>query len=154
MSIGYGFVAFGQLGPELGARAALLGICCAILAGFFASLLGGSPIQITGLKAPLTLVMASVIAGLLSNAHIPPSSPSTHMIVLGLASACVLIAGLSQILTGFLGFGRLLRYVPQPVIAGLRQAPAAETPARDWSLKSIPPLRKNLPTIGPRNDLP
>ena len=118
MSIGYGLVAFGPLGAELGAKAALLGIYCAIFSGFFASLLGGSPIQITGPKAPLTLVMGSVVTGLLASSHLPQSASSTSAIVLGLASVCVLIAGLSQILTGLLGFGRLLRYVPQPVVSG------------------------------------
>ncbi len=143
MSIGYGLVAFGPLGAELGAKAALLGVYCAIFSGFFAALLGGSSIQITGPKAPLTLVMGSVVTGLLASSHLPQSAPSTSAIVLGLASVCVLIAGLSQILTGLLGFGRLLRYVPQPVVAGFMNGIAILLVYKQ--IRPLVGLRGNIP---------
>ncbi|NNK84615.1 MAG: SLC26A/SulP transporter family protein, partial [Desulfobacterales bacterium] len=96
----------------------MAGLFSAIFAGFFASLFGGSPIQITGPKAPLTLIYGSLISSIVSIQAIPTYTESTVYIIIGLASFCLLIAGVSQIVFGALGVGNLIKYVPQPVIAG------------------------------------
>lgn len=118
MSIGYGLLAFAPLGLEFAPKAALIGIYAAVFSGFFAAMLGGTPIQITGPKAPLTLVLGAVIVSLVANLNVQAPGPSAPIIILGLASLCVFIAGLSQVLLGALGFGNLLKYVPRPVVSG------------------------------------
>ena len=118
MAIGYGIIAFAPLGVEFIPQAAMVGIFSAVFAGFFASFMGGSPIQITGPKAPLTLIYGSLISSLVSMQAISHHTTSTVYIVIGLASLCLLIAGISQIVFGALGIGNLIKYIPQPVIAG------------------------------------
>lgn len=118
MAIGYGIISFAPLGAEFIPQAAMAGIFSAVFAGFFASFMGGSPIQITGPKAPLTLIYGTLVSSLVSMQAISHHTTSTFYIVIGLASLCLLIAGISQIGFGALGIGNLIKYVPQPVIAG------------------------------------
>jgi len=118
MAIGYGIMAFAPLGSEFVQQAVMAGLFSAIFAGFFASFFGGSPIQITGPKAPLTLIYGSLISSIVSIQAISNYTESTVYIIIGLASLCLLIAGISQIIFGALGIGNLIKYVPQPVIAG------------------------------------
>lgn len=118
MSIGYGLLAFAPLGSDYAPQAALIGVYSALFAGFFAAMFGGTPIQITGPKAPLTLVSATVVASLVTKVPVSESGSSAPAIILGLAALCVLIGGLSQIAFGALGLGNLVKYVPYPVVAG------------------------------------
>jgi len=116
MSIGYGIIAYAAMGMEFASEAALIGIYSAVFSGFFASLLGGTPIQITGPKAPLTLITASVVASLA--ASIPEGVVDRQYIIIGLASMCVLFAGIIQVLFGILRFGSIVKFVPFPVVSG------------------------------------
>jgi sulfate permease, SulP family len=81
MSIGYGMIAFGPLGPEFAPQGALLGVTSAILSGFVTALLGGTPAQITGPGALLTLVSATVVAGLAANPSLPVRPDSQYLFI-------------------------------------------------------------------------
>ena len=118
MSIGYGIVAFAALGPAYAPAAALTGIYCAVFTGFFASLLGGTSVLITGPKAPLTLVLASVVASLVSNPPLPGPVAGQISWIVSLAFLCVFMGGLFQMLFGMLRLGNIVKYIPYPVIAG------------------------------------
>ena len=97
--------------------AALLGIYACLLGGICASLLGGTEIQITAPKAPLSLLLAAFVAPLALNLQIPDVA-SRNILIVGLASLCVLIAGIVQLLFGTLRLGNLIKYVPYPVVSG------------------------------------
>jgi len=78
------------------------GLVTAIVAGFVISLLGGSRVQVGGPTGAFVVVIAGVIArhgydGLL---------------------AATLMAGVILIVAGYAGIGRLMRYVPMPVVTG------------------------------------
>lgn len=118
LSIGYGLIAFAPLGTEFAPLAVLTGLYAAIFAGFFAALFGGTPIQITGPNAPQTLVLASVVSGLAVSPHIAQESDARIVIIVALASFCILLGGACQLIFGKLRFGNLVKYVPYPVIAG------------------------------------
>jgi len=83
---------------------ALAGLYGAILVGFFAALLGGTPSQISGPTGPMTVVMTVIVA------HFS-GSPSTAFLV-------VLLGGVIQIAFGLCGIGRFIRLVPYPVVSG------------------------------------
>lgn len=118
MSLGYGIMAFAALGPNYAPQAALSGLYCAVFVGFFASLLGGTSIQITGPKAALALVLSSVVAHLVMNPPFPgPVSDQINEIV-WLVFLCVWIGGLFQTLFGMFRLGDIIKYIPYPVIAG------------------------------------
>lgn len=93
-------LAFG-VASGLGATAGLYG---AIILGFTAALFGGTATQISGPTGPMTVLIASAIVALHGD--------------LGLIAATIFLAGLFQILFGFLKIGRFVRYIPYPVISG------------------------------------
>ena len=117
LSIGYGIIVYGPLGAEFLPFAALLGIYACILGGICASLLGGTDIQITAPKAPLSLLLAAFVAPLALNLHVPDVA-SRNSLIVGLASLCVLTGGMVQFLFGTLRLGNLIKYVPYPVVSG------------------------------------
>jgi len=78
------------------------GLVTAIVAGFLISALGGSRVQIGGPTGAFVVVVAGVIA--------------LHGLA-GLVLATI-IAGLILIVAGYAGVGRLMRFVPMPVITG------------------------------------
>ncbi len=82
----------------------IAGLYGAIAVGFFASLFGGTPAQISGPTGPMTVVMGAVIA---SHAH-----------SLGEAFTIVMLGGLLQVLFGLLRIGKYVEYTPYSVVSG------------------------------------
>jgi sulfate permease, SulP family len=100
-------LAFGAQ-TELGAIAGLYG---AIAVGLFASLFGGTPVQISGPTAPMTVVSAVIIAESVQKAG---SVEAAIPIVL----ATFFLAGIIQVLMGVFRIGKYIRYIPYPVVSG------------------------------------
>ena len=98
-------LAFG-VSSGAGAEAGLYG---AIAIGFFAALFGGTPSQISGPTGPMTVVMATVFAGLI--AKYPEAGPA-------MAFTVVMLGGLFQILFGLLHLGEYITLMPYTVISG------------------------------------
>lgn len=82
----------------------LAGLYGAIAVGFFAALFGGTPSQISGPTGPMIVVLAGLFASLSGNVE--------------LIFTAVILAGLLQVVFGFLGVGQYIRLVPYPVISG------------------------------------
>jgi SulP family sulfate permease len=78
------------------------GLVTAVVAGFLISALGGSRVQIGGPTGAFVVIVAGIIA-----AH-------------GLSGLVLatLMAGLILIVAGYAGVGRLMRFVPMPVVTG------------------------------------
>ncbi len=93
-------LAFG-VASGLGATAGIYG---AIILGFFASLFGGTPTQISGPTGPMTVVTAAAVISLNSD--------------INLIVTTILLAGIIQILFGVLKIGKFVQYIPYPVISG------------------------------------
>ncbi len=117
LSIGYGIIVYGPLGAGFLPFAALLGIYGCLLGGICASLLGGTEIQITAPKAPLSLILAAFVAPLALSVQVADNA-SRNMLIVGMASLCVLTGGVFQFLCGTLRLGNLIKYVPYPVVSG------------------------------------
>ncbi|GER03666.1 hypothetical protein JCM17846_13480 [Iodidimonas nitroreducens] len=82
----------------------IAGLYGAIIVGFFAAVLGGTPTQISGPTGPMVVVFAGVFAAFSDQ--------------LELVFTAVILAGLFMILGGFLRLGTYIRLVPYPVISG------------------------------------
>lgn len=82
----------------------IAGLWGAIIVGFFAALFGGTESQVSGPTGPMIVVFAGVFASLHGD--------------LSLVFAAVVLAGLLQIIFGFLKLGQYIRLVPYPVISG------------------------------------
>ncbi|MEM6598864.1 MAG: SulP family inorganic anion transporter [Cyanobacteria bacterium P01_D01_bin.36] len=98
-------LAFG-VSSGAGAEAGLYG---AVAIGFFAALFGGTPSQISGPTGPMTVVMATVFAGL--KAKYPEMG-------LELAFTVVMLGGIFQIGFGLLRLGEYITLMPYTVISG------------------------------------
>ncbi len=82
----------------------MAGMYGAIAVGFFAALFGGTPSQISGPTGPMVVVLAGLFASLSGD--------------VALIFTAVMLAGIFQIVLGFLGVGQYIRLVPYPVISG------------------------------------
>lgn len=105
-------LAFG-VSSRLGPSAGLYG---AIFVSFFAAFFGGTPTQISGPTAPMTAVSMVFIAEMLANfdGDVARALPTIL--------AVFLLAGLIQIILGFIGLGKYIRYIPYPVVSGFMTA--------------------------------
>lgn len=93
-------IAFG-VSSGLGATAGLYG---AIIVGLLASIFGGTPTQISGPTGPLTVLAASIIA---ANSETPE-----------IIFAALFLSGIFQIIFGIFKLGKLVNFIPYPVISG------------------------------------
>lgn len=93
-------LAFG-VASGAGPQAGLYG---AIILGFFASIFGGTAVQISGPTGPMTVVTAAAIVYLKGD--------------ITTLATIVFLGGVLQIGLGFLKVGKLVRYIPYPVISG------------------------------------
>ena len=105
-------LAFG-VSSGLGPSAGLYG---AIFISFFAALFGGTNTQISGPTAPMTAVSMVVIAGIVAafDGEVSKALPAILMVFL--------LAGLIQIVLGFIGLGKYIKYIPYPVVSGFMTA--------------------------------
>jgi sulfate permease, SulP family len=90
---------------------AAYGLYGAIFLGFFAALFGGTPSQISGPTGPMTVVSASLLATLMVGG-------ASFEDKAGIIVLTFVVAGLLQIVMGLLKLGKLIRFIPYPVISG------------------------------------
>ena len=83
---------------------AISGLYGAIILGFFAALLGGVSVQVSGPTGPMTVVTASAIAAF-------PGDFASVM-------AVVFFTGLIQISFGIIDLGKWIKFIPYPIISG------------------------------------
>jgi SulP family sulfate permease len=116
-AIAYGVAIYGVLGADyvgFGVRAGLLG---AIAIGLVTSALGGAPRLISAPCAPAAAVLSALVAELATGGPgaSGPVSPGRIVVLLTLVA---LLAGCLQALYGAVGGGRLIKYIPYPVVSG------------------------------------
>ncbi len=100
-------LAFGEQ-TALGAIAGLYG---AIAIGIIAAIAGGTPTQISGPTAPMTVVSAVVIVTAIE--RIGSVGEALPVIL-----ATFFVAGIIQVGMGLVGLGKYVRYIPYPVVSG------------------------------------
>jgi SulP family sulfate permease len=83
---------------------ALTGLYGAILVGFFASLFGGTPKQISGPTGPMTIIVALIF---IEFEHRPE-----------VVFFCITLAGFFQVFFGLFKFGNLIKVIPLSVVSG------------------------------------
>ena len=110
-SIAFGVAIYGLLGAQYVGRGARAGILGAIAIGIVAPMLGGAPRLISAPCAPAAAVVSALAASLLAGGASP-----AHIVVLLLLMATM--SGALQLLYGALGGGRLIKYIPYPVVSG------------------------------------
>jgi sulfate permease, SulP family len=91
----------------------LTGLYAAFVLGLVTAILGGRPGMISGATGAVAVVFGGLIAALkLNNPEISVDEITQYVM------ATVIVAGLIQMIVGFLKLGKLIRLVPHPVIFG------------------------------------
>lgn len=100
LALAFGAASVGNADPMIGIVA---GLVTAILAGIVSGLLGGGSFQISGPTGAMTVILGSVVAG---------EHGLTGMF------AASLLAGVILLIAGILHFGKVVKFIPKPVVTG------------------------------------
>ncbi len=110
-AIAFGVAVFAPLGGSMAAHGALAGILGATALGLVAPAFGGTQRLITAPCAPAAAVLAALAIGFTQQ-----GAPAETIILL--LALIGLLAGAIQISLGVAGIGRLIKYIPYPVVSG------------------------------------
>jgi sulfate permease, SulP family len=110
-AIAFGVTIYSAIAPSHAALGALAGIVGASVIGLVASTLGGTDRLISAPCAPAAAVLSAFAIGLVHDG-VPEGNVILLMLVLGI------LTGGFQVLFGFVGLGRLIKYIPYPVVSG------------------------------------
>ena len=115
-SIAFGVATYAPLGKDYVAGGVLAGIFGAIVTGLLSSPLGGAPRLIAAPCGPATAVLSAFALEMVSSNRAGGAIPPAH--VLALMTLVALLSAAMQCLYGFLGGGKLIKFIPYPVVAG------------------------------------
>jgi len=110
-AVAFGVTVYSAISPQYAVFGALAGILGAAALGLIAPTFGGTDRLISAPCAPAAAVLSAFAIELVRQGT-PPASIVLLLSVLGI------LTGLIQILISFLGLGRLIRYIPYPVVSG------------------------------------
>ncbi|HEY6897003.1 MAG TPA: SulP family inorganic anion transporter [Rhodocyclaceae bacterium] len=110
-SIAFGVTVYSSIGAQYAAVGALAGIIGAVVIGLLAATLGGTDRLISSPCAPAAAVLSAFAIQLTAQGVEAP------VIALMLTMLGILTGGI-QMLLGFVGVGRLIKYIPYPVVSG------------------------------------
>jgi SulP family sulfate permease len=110
-AIAFGVTIFAPLGGSYAAAGAVAGILGATVLGLVSPILGGTNRLITTPCAPA----AAVLSGFAIQMVAQNAPPDSIVLMIGLIG---LLTGVIQITFGAIGLGRLIKYMPYPVVSG------------------------------------
>ena len=110
-SVAFGVTVFFAVSPDYTTFGALAGVLGAMALGLIAPTLGGTDRLISAPCAPAAAVL-SAFALEMAHQGIAPTNIVLMITVLGI------LTGVIQTFLGFLGIGRLIKYLPYPVVTG------------------------------------
>ena len=111
-AIAFGLIIFAPLGAEFSSQAAIGGIVGTIALGLVNPLLGGTKNLISAPCAPAAAVLSVFVAELVKGGSVPVNLIPVYVTVVGLCT------GIIQVLLGKAGGGKIIKYIPYPVVAG------------------------------------
>jgi SulP family sulfate permease len=110
-AIAFGVTIYSALGAQFGAQGAVAGILGTVALGLLAPLFGGTNRLISAPCAPAAAILSAFAIDHMSRG----GSPELGLLLLALMG---LMAGGLQLLMGALKLGRLIKYMPYPVVSG------------------------------------
>lgn len=110
-AVAFGVTVYSAISPQYAIFGALAGILGAAALGLIAPTFGGTDRLISAPCAPAAAVLSAFAIELVQQG----ASPAGIVLLL---SVLGILTGLIQMLIGFLGLGRLIRYIPYPVVSG------------------------------------
>ncbi len=122
--LSYGFIVFGAGGAatvQIGVTASVLSF---VLGSLLMLVLSRSQMPTVSPSASTSLILGALVLRLLADPALRPDSATGAERLLACSGATVTLAGVLMLLFGLLRAGQLVRYVPQPVLAGFMNAVA------------------------------
>ena len=113
-AIAFGILIYSPLGASHAAQGAITGILGAIAIGLVAPVFGGAPRLVSAPSAPAAAVLVALVSVLTGSGGNNFSADLIPVVI----SLVALFAGALQFVFGLLGGGRLIKYIPYPVVAG------------------------------------
>jgi SulP family sulfate permease len=110
-AVAFGVTVYSAISPQYAMFGAFAGMLGAAAIGLIAPIFGGTDRLISAPCAPAAAVLSAFAIELVKQG----GAPST---IVSLLSVLGILTGLIQILIGFLGLGRLIRYIPYTVVSG------------------------------------
>lgn len=110
-AIAFGVTIYAVLGGHYAAYGAIAGILGVVAVGTIAAILGGTDRLISAPSAPAAAVLSAFALETITHGV----NPDTIFIMLMVVA---LLAGILQITFGAIGLGRLIKYMPFPVVSG------------------------------------
>src|SRR5580658_1154883 len=114
-AIAFGVVIYAPLGSSHDAQGALAGILGTIALGLIVPLVGGCNRLITAPSAPAAAMLSAMAVEMTGQGMSP------ELVILSLMLVSI-GCGVLQVLSGAIGLGRLMRYMPYPVVSGFLTA--------------------------------
>jgi SulP family sulfate permease len=124
LAMGYGMFAFAPLGENYFADGALAGIATAFVVAIACVLLGDKTTTVYAPRIISTFFLGLLIFGLVHSDE-PAIGAGGTSLILAIAFSIVLLAGAFESLFGVIKLGTLIKFTPQPVMAGFQNAAAA-----------------------------
>ena len=120
-SIAYGVAVYSLLGEGYVAHGVKAGLLGAIALGLVTALVGGAPRLISAPCAPAAAVLAALVGQMLAGSPGAEAPPR----IIALLTLVALMSAVLQLGYGFAGGGRLIKFIPYPVVSGYLSAVGA-----------------------------
>jgi sulfate permease, SulP family len=124
LAMGYGMFAFAPLGEDYFEDGARAGIASAVVVAIACVALGDKTTTVYAPRITSTFFLGLLIFGL-AHSDEPAIRAGGAPLVLAIAFSIVLLAGAFESLFGVIKLGTLIKFTPQPVMAGFQNAAAA-----------------------------
>jgi sulfate permease, SulP family len=124
LAIGFGMFAFVGLGDEFFGHGVLAGLYAALIAGLVCVILGDRSGTIYAPRVVTTFFIGTLLLQHVAYSDAAIVANGGSAVVLAIVFTIVFLAGVMQLMFGVLRIGTLIRFTPQPVIAGFQNCAA------------------------------
>ncbi|MSQ50919.1 MAG: cyclic nucleotide-binding domain-containing protein [Betaproteobacteria bacterium] len=122
MSMGLGILAFAPLGPEYVSTGLIAGLYAAAFLGLVAVLFGARGVAIYAPRSLVAFMVAAVATEVAAPNYWPALRAGDPMLLPCALLLILAMAGVIQMLLGFARLGRMVKFIPAPVMAGFQNA--------------------------------
>ena len=123
LAMGYGMFAFASFGDSYFADGALAGLTTAFVVGIVCVVLGDKTTTVYAPRVNSTFFLGLLIYGLVHSGA-PEIAAGGTPLILAIAFSVILLGGILEALFGLVRLGTLIKFAPQPVMAGFQNAAA------------------------------
>jgi SulP family sulfate permease len=123
LAMGYGMFAFASFGESYFADGALAGLTTAFVVAILCVVLGDKTTTVYAPRVNSTFFLGVLIYGLV-HSDSPEIAAGDVPLILAIVFSVILLGGVLQALFGLVKLGSLIKFAPQPVMAGFQNAAA------------------------------